>query len=704
LNLQSFIPAFIASACCLALMPTGSAQTVSEEEELALAYGDKSTISIATGSRQALRRAPAVATVITAEDIAAMGATDLDEVLEAVPGMHVSRNNQAYMPLYVVRGIYSDLNPQTLVLLNGVPLTTLFVGNRGVIWAGMPIQNIARIEVLRGPGSALYGADAYSGVINIITKGPKDVAGTEAGLRAGSFNSRDAWVQHGGNVGPFAVAAILRAGETDGFRRTIEADGQSSLDALFGTRASLAPGSVNTAREGLDAAVDVGLDKLRFRASYKRRENVGTGAGIAGALDPVGRMSSDRVLADLSWSDVELGRDWRLSLNGSYFTYRQHIPTAVQLFPPGAFGGAFPGGMFGAPNTWERQWRTSAAISYAGWTGHQWRFGVGHDDLDLYRTQEFKNFSVITSGPLIGVPVPTPDQQIVEFPVSNSFLAPHRRKVNYVYLQDEWQIAKDWTLTGGVRHDRYSDFGSTTNPRLALVWDASVDVTAKLLYGSAFRAPSFNEQYGVNPVASGNPSIRPETIRTLEGALQWHASPELQIALSAFRYSMADIIRTTPNPPPAPGAAFRNAGSQRGRGAELEWVWDPRRNLRVTGSYAYQRSVDGATAADAGSAPRQHLHTRADWNVSGGWFVSTQVNHVADRRRPAGDNRPDIADYTTMDATMRFRSGKLGWEFSLSALNLFNADVREPASASLLVPNDLPMPRRSFSAQVLLHF
>ncbi|HEY0847740.1 MAG TPA: TonB-dependent receptor plug domain-containing protein, partial [Noviherbaspirillum sp.] len=70
-----------------------TAQSLEEEEDLALVYGDKSTISIATGSQQSLRRAPAVATVITARDIEAMGATDLDEVLETVPGLHVSRTN-----------------------------------------------------------------------------------------------------------------------------------------------------------------------------------------------------------------------------------------------------------------------------------------------------------------------------------------------------------------------------------------------------------------------------------------------------------------------------------------------------------------------------------------------------------------------------------------------------------------------------------
>jgi outer membrane cobalamin receptor len=704
LNLQSFIPAFVASACCLALLPRTSAQTVSEEEELALAYGDKSTISIATGSRQALRRAPAVATVITAEDIAAMGATDLDEVLEAVPGMHVSRNNQAYMPLYVVRGIYGDLNPQTLVLQNGVPMTTLLLGNRGIIWAGLPVHNIARIEVIRGPGSALYGADAFAGVINIITKGAEDTSGTELGVRASSQRMREGWVQHGGRAGPATVAAYLRAAKSDGFKRTIDSDAQTGLDGLFGTSASLAPGRVNTGYEALDAGLDARLDKLRVRAGYKRRDDVGTGAGIAGALDPVGRMASERTHVDLGWTDVDLAPGVRLSVNGSYLHYAQEIPVPVQVFPAGAFGGAFPQGMFGAPNTWERQTRLSAALSYTGLPGHNVRIGVGHDDLDLYRTREVKNFSVITSGPLTGVPVPTAGGAIVEFPIDDSFLAPHRRKVNYVYAQDEWSVANDWTLTAGVRHDRYSDFGSTTNPRLAVVWDASLDLTAKLLYGTAFRAPSFNDQYGVNPVASGNPLIRPETIRTVEAAVQWHANPALQFNLSVFRYGMSDIIRTTPNPAPAPGAAFRNAGSQHGSGAELEWVWDARRTLRFAGSYAYQRSIDEATRTDAGLAPRHHVNMRADWVVAGRWVASGQLNHVADRRRTAGDRRPQIADYTTVDLTLRTSRVAQGWELSATLLNAFDVDVREPTLPSMGIVNDLPMPRRSLSVQAAYRF
>jgi outer membrane receptor for ferrienterochelin and colicin len=705
LNLQCFVPALTASACCLALMmPVAAAQTVSEEEELALAYGDKTTISIATGSRQALRRAPAVASVITAEDIAAMGATDLDQVLEAVPGMHVSRNNQAYMPVYVVRGIYSDLNPQTLVLQNGVPMTTLLLGNRGIIWAGLPVHNIARIEVIRGPGSALYGADAFAGVINIITRGAEDTSGTEVGARASTQRFREGWVQHGGRTGPLAVAAYLRAAKSDGFERTIDSDAQTGLDALFGTSASLAPGRVNTGYGALDAGLEARVDKLRLRAGYKRREDVGTGAGIAGALDPIGKMASERTHLDLGWTDVDLAPGLRLALNASYLRYAQEIPVPVQVFPPGAFGGAFPRGMFGAPNTWERQTRLSAALACTGLAGHNVRIGLGHDDLDLYRTREFKNFSVITSGPLTGVPVPTAGGAVVEFPVEDSFLAPHRRKVNYVYVQDEWSVANDWTLTAGVRHDRYSDVGSTTNPRVAVVWDASLDLTAKLLHGTAFRAPSFNDRYGVNPVASGNPLIRPETIRTTEAVVQWHASPALQFNVSIFRYGMSDIIRTTPNPAPAPGATFRNAGSQHGSGAELEWAWDARRALRIAGSYAYQRSIDDATGTDAGLAPRHHVNMRADWAVAGSWVASGQLNHVTDRRRPAGDLRPQIADYTTVDLTLRTSRVAQGWEWSATLLNAFDADVREPTFPSMGIVNDLPMPRRSLSVQAAYRF
>jgi hypothetical protein len=195
------------------------------------------------------------------------------------------------------------------------------------------------------------------------------------------------------------------------------------------------------------------------------------------------------------------------------------------------------------------------------------------------------------------------------------FIYPHRRRIDYLFVQDEWRLHPDWTMTSGLRHDRYSDAGSSTNPRLALVWDAAVNWTAKLLYGEAFRAPTFSELYATNnPIARGNPALRPETTRTLEMVLAWSPRTDLQANLNLFSYRMHDIIRTLPNPPPTPGTSYTNLGSQQGRGLEAEVVWDPLRQLRISGQFSYQRSVDPATGLDVGYVPRRHAVLVADVN------------------------------------------------------------------------------------------
>ena len=668
-----------------------------DDDDLALMYDAKSTVSIATGNQQSLRRAPAVATVITVEDIAAMGATDLDAVLETVPGMHVARSALEYEPIYAIRGIYSVANPQILVLQNGVPMTTLFTGSRGNIWGGYPLEHIARIEVIRGPGSALYGADAYSGVINIITKTASDTPGTQFGGRVGSFNTRDAWVQHGGTLGPVEVAAYLRLGRTDGFKSIISADAQSARDKTFGTSASLAPGPVNVGNDAVDANIDFSLEKWRLRGGYKLRDNLGTGAGTASALDPVGRAKSERITSDLSWTDTQFAKDWGLGFAGSYLGYKQRIPTDLQLSPPGSTfpTGTFPNGMIGHPDTSERQIRLSGFTTYSGFADHSIRLGLGHDDLNLYETATYKNYVLSAAG------VPIPAGPVADYSETQPFMLPQHRRVDYVYAQDEWQFARDWALTAGVRNDRYSDFGETTNPRVALVWDATLDLTAKLLYGQAFRAPSFNEDYGINnPVLRGNPNLTPEKIKTLEAVLAWQARKDLQVNVNFFAYTMEQVIRAVANTAPGTGSTYGNTGSQTGRGAELEMVWDASRSLRLSGNYAYQSSTDDATGQDAGYTPHNHLYARADWRIAEAWLLSPQLNWVSNRERAFGDTRPKIADYQTVDLTLR--NSRKQWDFTASIRNLCDADVREPSLApGAALSNDLPMAGRSVYVQLV---
>lgn len=669
-------------------------QTAMEEEDLALAYGDKSFVSIATGTRQLLRKAPSTSTVITAEDIAAMGASTLSEVLETVPGLHVSRNTlqNSYTPTYGMRGILTDTSPHVLMMMNGVPRTSVYLGNPDEQRVELPVENVARIEIIRGPGSAIYGADAFAGTINVITKTAGDINGTSTGLRAGSFNTWDTWLQHGSKSGEMEISAFIKLGTTDGQRRTVRADFQSGLDAAVGTTASRAPGPVNLGYDSIDGQVDVGYNKLRLRAGYTLRDNLGTGVGIGGALDPAGRVRSERFTGDLSWTDPAFARDFGLTLQAAYMQLANRITTPLRVFPAGASfvaqgGSAFPSGMIGAPDKWERQLRLSAAGVYTGFSDHRLRLGFGHDETEIYKTAERKNFTLLFGAPtaLAGGLTPVSGADL--------FLAPHRRHVDYLYVQDEWSFARDWTLTGGLRYDRYSDFGGTTNPRLALVWEARHDLTAKLMYGTAFRAPSFIEQYATgNPIALGNPALAPEKIQTFEGSFTWQARHDLQTTLSLFRHRISDLIGQS-------GMTYLNTGRQNGSGGEFELVWDATTAVRLIGHYAYRKNIDQTTKHDAGFAPHHHLYARADWRFAAGWAVSGQLNYVADRNRPFGDTRPQIPDYTSVDFTLRTDQAKHGWDFSASIRNAFDADIREPSKLSSGITFDLPMPRRSFWLQ-----
>jgi iron complex outermembrane receptor protein len=672
----------------------------SEEEALSRAYGDEDFISIATGSRQLISLAPAVASVITAEDIKAIGATDLDQVLETVPGLHVSNSPRAYNPLYTIRGIYSESNPQVLVLINDIPITNVYVGDRSQIWGGMPVNNIERIEIIRGPGSALYGADAFAGTINIITKTAADINGTEFGARAGSFNTREGWILHGGEWNGFDVAFSLEVLKTDGQDSTIEADSQTAYDTLFGSDASLAPGSVNLQRDNIDARMDIARGDWRFRAGYQGRNDIGSGAGVAQALDPEGTNDSRRINADLTYNK-KLGDYWDVTSQLSFFD--TSAESDLVLYPAGAFGGAFPDGMIGSPYVYERHTRLGLSAFYHGVKDHNIRLGAGVIHSDMYKTEEKKNFA--PDGSPLGSVVDVSDDP------NSVFIEPHDRRVSYMFVQDEWSLATDWNLTGGIRYDHYSDFGSTTNPRLALVWQTRYNLTTKFLYGRAFRAPAFNELYNINnPVQLGNPDLDPEKIDTYEIAFDYQQSDDLNTKLSLFRYHMTDILRIAPIT-----LTTQNSGEINGRGLELEATYNINPNLMLTGNYSLEKSTEEDTDSEVANAPQHQIYARVDWKITSQIKMSSQANWIAGRERDDEDSRPSIDDYTTVDLTIRYQPEKYHWEFALSAHNLFDADAREPSprlfpnnlpviAGTALTPNDLPLAERNFFIEASYRF
>jgi len=664
-------------------------------------------VTIATGEKQYTSRAPSITTVITAQDIEAAGATDLNELLETVPGLHVRFDNFLYLPIYTIRGISSTPNPEVLTLINGIPINNLQFGNRSEVWGGMPVNAISRIEIIRGPGSAVYGADAYSGVINIITKTKDEINGTETGVRLGSFNTLDTWILHGSELAGFDIAASLEYHTTDGQQEIINEDAQTQFDKLFGTDASFAPGSVNLRQRGLDARFDISRDNWQLRAGYQGRRDIETGGGLAQALAPNDSWADDRINADLTYHNPELTQYWDVTAQVSYYHVAFRPENNQRLYPPGAFGGTYPDGFIGNPGVSEAHSRFDIFGFYSRFNDHLIRIGAGYHYGDLYKVTHTSNFGF---DPITGEPLPpgSPVRELTDTPYA--FLIEGDRRAWYISLQDAWKINNNWELTAGVRYDDYSDFGSTINPRMALVWQIRPELVGKFLYGSAFRAPSFVDLYNINnPVRLGNPNLSPETIDTWELAFDYRAKENLHLALNLFHYEAKDKILVMSDPGGASNTA-QNAGTQKGQGLELEARWKLTKKSSLLANYAFTEATDENNDHDAGGYPRHSAYLRADWLFYPNWFLDAQINWIADRKRAFGDPRPPIDDYTTVNLTLRRKDIKQSnWNFAFGVRNLLDADAREPSvgpdsTGMISIPNDLPLAGRHYFLELRYRF
>ncbi len=654
--------------------------------------GDADLISLAAGYSQPLVRAPAIATVITRKDIEKLGATTLAEVLATVPGLYVS-TARGLNDIFVIRGFFDQFNTYVLLLLNGIPVNNIVNGGRPQAWR-MPVHNISRIEIMRGPGSALYGADAAAGVINIITKTANEINGTEVGAYAGSFETYGGWLQSSGQWGDIEAALSLEVGTTEGYRKIVAVDDQTRIDQLLGTQASLAPGPINTQRDDLDARLDVNGERWRFRAGYLGFLNVGTGVGTTLALDPSGDFSVGLTNADFTY-DLLRSDPWDIAAQISYLgttTEASLVP-----FPPGAFGGLFPEGVRDDFHFRVNEVRGGVTALYGGLPHHRVRFGTGASYARLDDIAESRNF---ITGPT-GIPLPVPFSDVRELG-EPLLLSEQDRTLWYGFIQDEWWFAADWTLTAGVRLDHYSDFGTSVNPRLALVWNPSPSLTAKAIYGRAFRAPSFTELYGNNAIAvAGNPALQPEIINMVEFALskRWGRA---WTNIDLFLYDLDNQIRggtdigTAENP--LQKIPQQNSSGRRGYGAEFEVGYPITQDLGLTANYAYYTSHNTRPDDVSRWAPEHQIYTALDWRIANDWSLNARLKWVGAREWESNGEVAKVQGYMWAGATLR-RSDPRGWDVSMTLNNLFDVDWVEPSSEFSAMPYGIPQPGRSLMVQ-----
>ena len=365
-----FILIWLAASNAVAQEGAGLQEPIPRTSDLFVA---DEVVSIASGHSQGEQTAPAVTSVITAQQIKDTGARNIYDVLRTVPGFFLGQPAIGTQPAISVRGFTSNFNQNILVMLDDVPQHEQVFGNRFAMLGWVPLDLIERIEIMRGPGSALYGADAYSAVINVITRrAPPEKS--QVTLGGGSEATRTARYLGGGRLGNADVVGGLEYYETDGSEPPIPVDSQTLLDGLFGTHASLVPGHGNTHQQHLGAHVNATGGAWGLMLRFTQSRDIGLLTGFAGALDPNGHLDTSVIEGGVSWRAQ--GRDWlfKAQLNGLFSLYQLHN---LSYFPAGAFGGAFPDGVRTNVKMEERRIRFQNKLEYHGGSKHFLSAGFG---------------------------------------------------------------------------------------------------------------------------------------------------------------------------------------------------------------------------------------------------------------------------------------------------------------------------------------
>lgn len=659
-------------------------------------------VTIATGTAKPVYQSASVTSVITAEEIEQMGATELAEVLNTIPGMHIKTQAITYDAVFSVRGIRNELNSQVLLLLNGTRINVPYKGSP-TSKLNFPVEAIQQLEVIRGPGSAVYGADAFAGVINIKTKKADDIDGTVLGVRVGEWDTQSVWGQHSQQALGWDLAATVQYthNNNDG-DRIITSDAQTAFDDLYTTSASLSPGEMQTKAERWNAHINLQRSHWDINFWTFHSNDAGLGAGVSGALDNKGRVDSEVYLLDASFSSEDNIQDWEIFADTSYllsdvFVNSYPFPSGT-LLPIDGNGNVNPNLPFlltptffadGVINQLEIEnqvFSFDTGFFYKGFDDHLLRFSAGFRYEQL-QTSEQRN---IGPGITVGNLTDVSNTSLV-------FLPDSQRTIFSVSLQDEWQIAPDWLLTAGVRLDDYSDFGHTINPRVSLLWNMTEQLNLRLIYGQAFRAPSFTEQKQQNSaIFNGNPDLEPETIDTVELAFDYRPRPDLRLASNFFYYEIDDLIDN-----PAGMTSPVNASGQSGYGSELEWHWDISSHWNIKGNYAWQYSRNDLSNTRVINVPEHQVYLATAWQFLPQWQLQSQLNWVGHRFNFSPENDP-LKDYATVDITL---NGKrlLGYiDVKSSVRNVFDSHGKDPAVSAF--KSNLPVASRSFYVQASIQF
>lgn len=669
-------------------------------------------VTAASGFEQNLTDAPASVTTIEAEQWQAMGATTLLEAINQMPGLHVSLvQTGATYEKTIIRGLSGSFGQQVLMLIDGLPFRAARDGSTP--WAqSLPLNGFKRIEIIRGSGSAIYGADAVGGIINLVSYGKDEQPGIVR-LQAGEHNQYSFEVGNHFTIADqhfqFAWSSQYSDGDPG---RVIESDFQSTIDRLYQTDASLTPGPMH---------LDFEVHTLRAQWAYKDLtvryldwyNESGTGVGVSQALDPDGqvRLRTRFLDADYDLSDYVKG-----DMNVRVALHHHRTRVSSTIFPPGsrfhlnADGNIvfpqigtdltnlqlveFPDGVLGNPGSDNRTLAIQLNHVFDVFENHKFRWAVGLEKTYNRGTEE-KNFG---PGVYDGVSDEVDGTLTSVTGTDYVYLPTVDRKNGFIAVQDQWQVSEQVMATIGIRYDDYSDFGSTSNPRLGLHWHPTGKLHLKAFAGSAFRAPSFVDLYSTNnPTGVGNPNLAPESVDMLDGGISanYLFNENFQFTTTVFQYAADKLVAFTPR---ENVQVAENSGQLKVRGVEQKLAWRLVDRVNIETNFTWLdpyefRNVDISAVPQFMANFLMH-YRYDDWH----WFLSAKW--VLDRQRAEGDPREDIDDYLDLTTRLQYRWEK--WRASVKIDNALDVDMREPSNG--MIPNDYPLAGRTTYFQLSRRF
>ncbi|MDA3832784.1 MAG: TonB-dependent receptor [Spirochaetales bacterium] len=591
----------------------------------------------ATKTEKNVEDAPGSVTVISKKEIERRNIKTVDEALSELTGIFVKRTKGLMdsTPSVRVRGFKGD--QYTLVLLDGQPLNDSYGG--GVEWGMFPVDNIERIEVIRGAASALYGGNAMGGVINIITKTPEKL---EASATAG-YGTHDTR-RYRFSVGDrFADKFSLRIGyeeeSTDGYETTPvvkiistgtgTVSGGYAMNDKYGNPTKWVVGDKGengAEKSSIDAKATFDFSdtgSLAFTTVLGRHEYdygppntyMGTfGDNTEYPITGPGQRTKYKLSPNNFISYTGIGKNetdiYTLAFENSFDSIKLHAQVGTtktdDRYTLESGGSSLT--YYDSPGTLKitenESWFSEVRADVPLGESHLLTVGVSYrtdesdtDDYDVpfYRSYSGKSDSTFYSG--------------------------GKDKIWAVFVQDEWNIAEPLTLYLGGRYDTWkvcdgasgvpgsetkydSNTESEFSPKASVVWKALSDTTLKASVGHAFRPPNLYELYRTWTTSGGttkqsNPNLGPETVWTYEaGVDQYLFSRKTRLSLTGYRNDIEDLIYYKID---GTTKTRTNAGEARTYGLEFGVSQEITEWLKAWGNYTWTQAeiTDNPTDPDS---------------------------------------------------------------------------------------------------------